>query len=116
MLVAYVLIACLAERRPVARQLTNAAPFYVLFRDMATFHSIYDTKLLDEHGPLWALSDSSERVQRSPNPIFYGPLSRVKTIQSTSPRENRWKQWSKYADAECYAMDIWSEQEITNLV
>lgn len=107
------LVACLAKRRPVVWELTNGTPFYVLFKDTATFCSTLDTASLDEHGPLWALSDSNSGVQ-SPNPIFYGLPSVVKTIQSTSPEQSRWK-WSKYAKAECYVMDIWSELEITNL-
>ena len=39
----------------------------------------------------------------------------VRTIQTTLPKRNRWKEWSKEAKAECYIIDIWSEKEIGNL-
>ncbi|KAF8548541.1 hypothetical protein OG21DRAFT_1500960 [Imleria badia] len=110
---AYVLVARLGQKRTVAWQDTTGRPFYVLFRDTATFYSLADPTPLYDHGPLWALSDSNAGVQ-SPAPIFYSPDD-VRTIQTTSPKESRWKEWSKQSGAECYVMDIWSRKEVTDL-
>ncbi|KAN0073583.1 hypothetical protein V8E55_012190 [Tylopilus felleus] len=110
---AYVLVAHLGQKRTVAWQDPTGAPFYMLFRDTATFYSLTDATPLYDYGPLWALSDSNAGVQ-SPPSIFYGTTG-VRTIQTTSPKESRWKKWSKQGGAECYVMDIWSGKEITDL-
>ncbi|KAN0077949.1 hypothetical protein V8E55_010006 [Tylopilus felleus] len=110
---AYVLVAHLGQKRTVAWQDPTGAPFYMLFRDTATFYSLTDATPLYDYGPLWALSDSNAGVQ-SPPSIFYGTTG-VRTIQTTSPKESRWKEWSKQGRAKCYVMDIWSEKEITDL-
>jgi hypothetical protein len=91
----------------------------MLFRDTtANIYSFDEAAPLDEpecpSGPLWALSDSNNQVRR-PEGIFYGLPTRVRTIQATSPKEDRWKGWSKHSGAERYVMDIWSESEIANL-
>ena len=111
---AYVLVERLGQRRPVAWQLITGHPFYVLFRDTANIYSFDEMAPLDEYGPLWALSDSNSQV-RNPEGIFYSLPTRIRAIQATSPKEDRWKQWSKDSGAECYVMDIWSELEIADL-
>ena len=85
----------------------------MLFRDTATFYSLADATPLYDYRPLWALSDSNAGVL-SPAPILYRPGD-VRTIQTTSPNQSRWKEWSKQSGAECYVMDIWSGKEITDL-
>ncbi|KAF8557321.1 hypothetical protein OG21DRAFT_349393 [Imleria badia] len=110
---AYILVKHLGKRHTVAWELPNGS-LYVLFRNTATFHSSADMRPLDEYGPLWALSDSNSRV-RAPAGIFYSLPRHVRTIQTTSPEESRWKDWSKDAGAVCYVMDIWSEEEIADL-
>ena len=110
---AYVLVARLGQQRTVAWQYTTGSRFYVVFRDTATFYSLDDATPLYDYQPLWALSDSNAGVQ-SPAPIFYHQ-DHVRTIQTTSPKESRWKEWSKQSGAECYVMDIWSGKEIRDL-
>ncbi|KAF8554873.1 hypothetical protein OG21DRAFT_1484324 [Imleria badia] len=110
---AFVLVKHLGQRRTVAWQDTGGNSFYVLLRDTATFYSFADSTPLYDYEPLWALSDSNAGVQ-SPASIFYRS-SYIRTIQTTSPTENRWKQWNKQGGAECYVMDIWSGKEIADL-
>ena len=67
---AYVLVAHLGQKRTVVWQDTTGRPFYVLFRDTATVHSLDDPTPLYDYEPLWALSDSNAGAQ-SPPSIFY---------------------------------------------
>ncbi|KAI0000819.1 hypothetical protein BJV74DRAFT_820874 [Russula compacta] len=111
---AYVLVVRLEKQQTVAWQPVDGSPFYVLLRDTATIHSISDTDPLDDFAPIWGLSDSNFMV-RTPPSIFVENSPLIRAIQATSPRRDRWKDWSKHAGAECYVMDIWSEMEIAHL-
>ena len=104
----------LGQKRAIALQCPDGA-YYALFRDSVTFHYEYDQEPLFELSPLWALSDSSGRVQ-SPSVYFRGFPEKIRVIQTTVPEEIRWQEWSKYAGAKCYIMDIWTEEEIAHLV
>ena len=108
----YVLVSHLGQRRAVAVQLREC---YALFEESkVSFYSLSDADPLEKFDFLWALVDSNDNVL-SPNEIFRGPPNRIRPIQTTSPREKRWKEWSKYNGAKCYVMDIWSEKEIADL-
>ena len=108
----YLLLQLLGQKQVVAVQ--YEARLYALFhnRDQVTFHSVGDSAPLDDCGTTWALADSNSNV-RDPHPIFVN--SDIRTIQATSPRRDRWHEWSKQARARCYTMDFWSEQEVVEL-
>ncbi|KAF8346418.1 hypothetical protein F5887DRAFT_1182764 [Amanita rubescens] len=110
----YVLVVSLGERRPVALDFPDDRPFYALFQE-----SGFTTHSLDGMLPpinnlfnfMWALSDSNYQM-RSPSAIFLSRPGKVRVIQATSPKEDRWKSWSKEARASCYIMDLWTLNEI----
>ena len=110
----YVLVARLGRRLAVAVQ---SPSFYVLFGEegSVSIHTLQDATPLArfQSQTLWALADSNAHI-KIPSHIFLSQ-KRVRTIQTTSPRESRWKQWSKEARAKGYVMDIWSEKEIGDL-
>ena len=108
----YMLVARLGQRRAVALQLFD---YYALFEESkVSFHSLsYAMPLANFHSQ-WALADSNDKIG-SPSWIFRGNPDRVRPIQTTSPREVRWKEWSKHTRVVGYVMDIWSEKEIVDL-
>ena len=108
----YALVARLGRRRVVALQLRKC---YALFEESGvSFYSLDDANPLTKFHCVWALVDSNDKVL-NPSEIFRGRPNRVRPIQTTSPREKRWKEWTKYTGAKCYVMDIWSEKEIADL-
>ena len=109
----YVLVVRLGQKLAVTIQFPS---YYVLFsEEPVSFHSLEDAgplaKLKDQ--ALWALMDSNAHTL-IPSHIFLNP-ERVRTIQTTSPKEVRWKPWSTQARAARYVMDIWSEEEFDDL-
>lgn len=110
----YLLVTCLGKKRAVALQLLDGRPFYALFNDSVTFHSLNDRKPLIECHLVWALSDSNNQVQ-SPSGIFLGDPDHIRVIQTTPPKAECWKVWSEQVGAQCFIMDIWSEEELENL-
>ena len=107
----YILVIHLGQRRVVALQLSDC---YAIFKETeVSFHPLNDRMSLYGFTSLWALTDSNAHVQ-IPCDVFLSP-AHIRVIQTTSPREHRWKVWSKHADAVGYVMDIWSMKEISDL-
>ncbi|KAF8125005.1 hypothetical protein EV363DRAFT_1353394, partial [Boletus edulis] len=116
----YLLVELLGHRRKVVVHDTSGQ-FYAIFTDnTVNFHLLTDQTPLDPDDSepdrhIWALSDSGTEV-RSPPIGFWSLKDRhIRTIQATSLRKDHWHKWSKLATAKCYVMDVWTEQEITNL-
>ncbi|KAI9456482.1 hypothetical protein HD554DRAFT_1847843 [Boletus coccyginus] len=110
----YALVVRLANRQPVAVQFGTAQPIYALFaEDTVAFYSFQETPPLSQHSPMWVLFDSNGDVL-SPNPIFCLE-EKNRVIMATSPKKDRWKEWSKQSGSQPYVMDIWSEQEVRQL-
>ena len=61
----------------------------------------------------WALSDSDE-VAKRPCTAFLDAAKRKVAwiVQTTSPLEERYKEWSKQRDAEMFVMDYFSINEL----
>ncbi|KAF8124977.1 hypothetical protein EV363DRAFT_1177202, partial [Boletus edulis] len=109
----YLLVELLGRRQKVAVQYPTIQG-YAIFTDTVAFYPVTDVTPLKSGDRVWALSDSSEKNQSLPR-IFYHNLNYTLPIQATSPKKDRWHDWSKQACAECYVMDIWTEQEVANL-
>ncbi|KAH7886431.1 hypothetical protein F5I97DRAFT_1928284 [Phlebopus sp. FC_14] len=107
----YLLVERLREHKAVAFQLSSC-PFYVLFTENVTVHSIQHSKPL-RHSDVWGLSDSNSLIM-TPAPAFLD-LPNVRVVQATSPNRNRWKEWSKQYGAGRYVMKVWSIDEIEDL-
>jgi hypothetical protein len=60
----------------------------------------------------WALCDSNASLTK-PNEFMSGP--RFFTIQTTSPKEDRYEQWVKQKGGLRYYVDVFSEREIKQL-
>jgi hypothetical protein len=112
------LVVSLGEMRPVALEFTDGRPFYALFQESGfTTRSLNGTPLSIKNLSsdfMWALSDSNYQI-RSPSPIFLSRPGVIRVIQTTSPKEDQWKRWSKEARTSCYIMDIWTLKEIRTL-
>ncbi|KAF8441700.1 hypothetical protein L210DRAFT_3644942 [Boletus edulis BED1] len=113
-LLVYLLVELLGQHCKVAVH-DNDGQVYALFADSTVnFSPLADGTLLESRDRVWTLSHSNARVPRPPS-RFYVHTRRTRTIQTTFPKKERWHEWSKQVCASCYVMDIWSEQEITNL-
>lgn len=111
----YVLVVRLGRKHAVALQFPDGRPLYALFHASGvSFHSLHDSRTLDKFPNLWALTDSNAHVE-GPSGIFLGTPDEIRVIQTTSPKEARWKEWSKQTQASGYVMDIWSAKEIHDL-
>ncbi|KAH0832415.1 hypothetical protein J3R83DRAFT_13455 [Lanmaoa asiatica] len=111
----YVLIERLREHKPVAFEPLHGRSFYALFTDTVVFHSFDDPMPLhhaNHTGDAWALTDSNATVT-IPAGVFQ--RTRMRIIQTTSPRAHRWKEWSKQYGAERCVMNVWSKKEIEDL-
>ncbi|KAF8345501.1 hypothetical protein F5887DRAFT_965300, partial [Amanita rubescens] len=95
----YMLVVSLGEMRPVALEFPDGRPFYALFQESGfTTHSLHGIlpAINNLSDFMWALSDSNYQI-RSPSPIFLFSPGKIRVIQTTSPREDRWKRWSREA-------------------
>ncbi|KAF8431481.1 hypothetical protein L210DRAFT_1058369 [Boletus edulis BED1] len=78
--------------------------FYAVFTNTVAFYPLTDPEPLANDGPMNTtalLLDASHAFPQD-----------VRLIQATSPKKMRWHEWSKQVKAECYVMDIWTEQEL----
>ncbi|KAI9569721.1 hypothetical protein HD554DRAFT_2327986 [Boletus coccyginus] len=62
---------------------------------------------------IWAFSDSNHII-RVPTVAFMHTRG-VRTFQTTSPRDDRHKEWTKQTGVKLYFMDLWSTEEIEDL-
>ena len=109
----YLIVLRLGRRQPVAVQFLDGKGFYAFFKDTVGFHSLNDSKPLEEGPSVWALCDSNDDV-KTPDGLFKCH-QRVRIIQATPPEPPRWKGWSTRVGAKPYVMDIWSDEEVVQL-
>jgi hypothetical protein len=110
----YLLLMCLGQKQAVAVEFFDGRELYVLFTDTVTVHSHNDIVWLIQCPTVWVLSDSNDK-RKSPSGIFRGRMGHIRIIQTTSPRPERWREWSENVDTECYVMNIWSDEEVVQL-
>ena len=106
----YLLLHRLERRLPTAVQL-NADGYFIFNEQGAGFYP------LNTHGPgldaCWALADSNEDVYQPCGPF----RSRAKfTIQMSSPKPERWKEWIKQRYGVCFIMDLPTVPEMAAIV
>ncbi|KAF8441661.1 hypothetical protein L210DRAFT_3537852 [Boletus edulis BED1] len=94
----YLLVELLGRRQKVAVQYPTIQG-YAIFTDTVAFYPVTDVTPLKSGDRVWALSDSSEKNQSLPR-IFYHNLNYTLPIQATSPKKDRWHDWSKQACAD----------------
>jgi hypothetical protein len=113
----YAVIEQLRKRQPVAVQVSwgdRPDAYILLLKDGVTEHECTDLAIEDHVPDLWAFSDSRLSVQ-IPTSAFLDTLG-VWVFQTTSPAEKRWKNWTKERQVQLYIMDLWSVEEIRDLV
>ena len=106
----YLLLHRLERGLPTAVQL-NAKGYFIFDEQGAMFY------LLDTHGlgldACWALADSNEFVDQPCEPF----ITRAKfTIQMSSPKPERWKEWTKQRYGVCFIMDLPTVPEIAAIM
>ncbi|KAF8133018.1 hypothetical protein EV363DRAFT_83965 [Boletus edulis] len=118
----YLLVELLGQCRKVLVHDTRGQFYAIFAENTVNFHLLTDETPLDSDDDdpesdrrIWALSDSSAGVRSPPIGFWSFEDRHIRTIQATSLRKDRWHEWSKQATAKCYVMDVWTEQEITNL-
>ena len=106
----YLLLHRLERCLPTAVQL-NDEGYFIFNEQGAAFY------LLATHGPgldaCWALADSNEDATQPCLPF----RSRAKfTIQMSSPKPERWKEWTKQRNGVCFIMDLPTVPEIAAIM
>ncbi|KAH9003452.1 hypothetical protein EDB86DRAFT_2362458 [Lactarius hatsudake] len=109
----YLLFRLLSKGTPVSLQL---APYVIVFRDDGVYR--HSQQAEPDYLPTgtWALSDAG-RLDEKPCPAYKDAAGRRKAwiIQTTSPLEDRWRQWKKQYTAVMFVMQGFSAEEITAL-
>jgi len=102
----YLLLRRLEKRRPTAVQL-DLHGYFFFDKEGATFYrfTTYNPKL----DKCWALADSNQFAQQPCEP--FQRLAEC-TIQMSSPRPDRWKEWMKETDGLHFVMDLPTVPEI----
>ncbi|KAI0302891.1 hypothetical protein B0F90DRAFT_179895 [Multifurca ochricompacta] len=110
----YLLLHRLSSGQPTAFQ--NHFNYFILFKDSGVeMHSRYSS-LPDG---TWALVDSNEEVVHPCEGFLYRSNSQTTFIvQTTFPRERRWKSWKKHRGAFLYLMDCfpWDEMHALGIL
>ncbi|KAI9441165.1 hypothetical protein BJY52DRAFT_502931 [Lactarius psammicola] len=109
----YLLLRSLSAMRPVALELPRQI---IIFQD----NGVYSLPLTADPNRFpegtWALSDSNVITKRPCNAFLEAAgCQRAWIIQTTSPLEVRWKEWSKEHNADVFVMKYFSIDEITAL-
>ena len=69
---------------------------------------------LNAYPQIWSFSDSND-VVLNPLSAFRSPFN-VRVFQTTSPAEERWKEWTKQCwGVDLYIMDVPSTEEVKDL-
>lgn len=113
----YAVIERLRERQPVAVQVTwrGRSDAYMLFSNDGVANFDCSDPHLDVHGPgLWAFSDSTYWAEVPTSAFATTPGVRV--FQTASPAEKRWKRWTRERKIKLYVMDLWTVDEIEDLM
>lgn len=114
--IAYAVVERLRKKQPVAVQILveSSDECYALFsEDGVKLYSGYAQEPLRFHKGIWALSDSNEGVTIPAFALRKTPD--VHVFQTTSPKRERWKEWTKQRGIMRYIMNLWSDEEISAL-
>ncbi|KAH9074236.1 hypothetical protein EDB83DRAFT_1946033 [Lactarius deliciosus] len=109
----YLLFRLLSEGTPVSLQL---APYVLVFRDDGVYRHSQESEPDYLPTGTWALSDAGH-LDEKPCTAYKGAAGRqiAWIIQTTSPSEDRWRQWKKQYTAVVFVMKGFSAEEITAL-
>ncbi|KAH9066290.1 hypothetical protein EDB87DRAFT_703940 [Lactarius vividus] len=109
----YLLFRLLSKGTPVSLQRSSDI---LVFRDDGVYR--HPLNAAPDYLPkgTWALSDSGHQAKQ-PCDVFMGAAKRYATwiIQTTSPLEERWRDWAKQLTAVMFVMNRFSAAEITAL-
>ncbi|KAI9462558.1 hypothetical protein HD554DRAFT_2316305 [Boletus coccyginus] len=115
--VAYAVIERLREKQPVAVEIAwgDLPGAYVLFSKHGVgIHDHSDSSLNAYVPDIWPFSDSTV-VTPIPTPAFLvAPYLRV--FQTIYPAQSCWRHWTKERQVKLYIMDLWTVEEIKDLV
>ncbi|KAI9462581.1 hypothetical protein HD554DRAFT_2316319 [Boletus coccyginus] len=114
--VAYAVIERLREKQLVAVETAwgDHPGAYVVFSEHGVGIHPRST-LLRAHVPdIWAFSDSTA-LAPIPSPAFLA-TPHLRIFQTASPNPTHWKCWTKEKQAKLYIMDLWSTEEIEDLI
>ncbi|KAH9026744.1 hypothetical protein EDB85DRAFT_161710 [Lactarius pseudohatsudake] len=109
----YLLFRLLSEGTPVSLQL---APYILVFLDDGVYRHSQEAEPDYLPEGTWALADAG-RLDDKPCNAFLDAAGRhiAWIIQTTSPLEDRWRQWKKQYTAVMFVMKGFSAEEITAL-
>jgi len=62
------------------------------------------------------MSSDSTVLAPIPTPAFLSASPDLRIFQAASPNPIRWKQWTKERDVILYIMDLWSVEDIEDLM
>ncbi|KAH9000664.1 hypothetical protein EDB86DRAFT_3075130 [Lactarius hatsudake] len=110
----YLLLRLLSEGKPIALQLSK---HFLIFQGAGT--EIYPNELADPTvvpKGTWALSDSNDRAKQPCTMFLDAAEQHISWIvQTTSPLEERWRDWAKRHLADMFVMSHFSIDEIKML-
>jgi len=101
----------LENKLPTAIQLGKNS--YFVFDEQGGTNLSTNLELSPRLRKCWALADSNQHIDQPCEP-FQGQAERV--IQTTSPKAERWKEWSKQKSAFVLLSDLPSVPEIAAIV
>ncbi|KAI0287590.1 hypothetical protein B0F90DRAFT_1218040 [Multifurca ochricompacta] len=109
----YLLLRRLSSGLPTAFQIHLTHTYYVLFNDSGVEICSSESSTLPDG--MLALSDSNAKVEK-PCDGFLDASDKLETktfiVQTTFPKEDRWKDWEKYHDGFLYVMECFSWHEM----
>ncbi|KAI9462574.1 hypothetical protein HD554DRAFT_2175900 [Boletus coccyginus] len=115
--IAYAVIERLREKQPVAVEIAWGGPpgAYVLFSEHGVGIHSHSDPSLDAYIPdIWAFSDSTASAPIPSTAFLATPNLRI--FQTASPDPKNWKRWTKEMQVKLYIMDLWSVEEIEDLI
>jgi hypothetical protein len=88
----------------------------IVFQDGNVFRHPLETEPDILPPGTWALTDSNDRIKQPCNTFLDAAERKIAWIvQTTSPLEQRYKDWKKYNWADTFVMDCFSFDEMTAL-
>ncbi|KAI9462576.1 hypothetical protein HD554DRAFT_1450554 [Boletus coccyginus] len=114
--IAYAVIERLREKQLVAVEIAWGDPpgAYVVFSEHGVGLHPRSTLLRAYVPDIWAFSDSTA-LAPIPSPAFLA-TPHLRIFQTASPDPKRWKRWTVERQVELYIMDLWSVEEIEDLI
>ena len=109
----YLLLHLLSKKIPVAFQLTNCI---IVFQGGNVFKHPLSAEAYVLPCGTWALTDSNDQAKHPCNTFLDAAERKIAWIvQSSSPLEDRHKDWQKIHFAQTFVMDCYSLNEMTAL-